>query len=110
MKFRLAVLGVTICLAAQAAGQQGVPNKSDSSKEQRLTGCVDEQGGHYVLIDDQMQKITDLQSSGSDDAWFARYMGHEVRVRGTQSSAQQGTFKVTGIEQISDSCRQAQQL
>jgi hypothetical protein len=108
MKFRIVILGVLISLAAQAAGKQDAPtNKSDSSAERRLTGCIDEQEGHYVLLDDRMQKVAGLQSPGSDDAWFARFMGHEVRVTGTQSSAQPGAFKVTGIEQVSDTCRQS---
>ncbi|MGA2116743.1 MAG: hypothetical protein ABSH56_18540 [Bryobacteraceae bacterium] len=109
MRFRIAILGVLSCLAALAAGNPGQgasPNKSDSSAEQRLIGCVDEQDGHYVLLNDQMQKIAGLQSAASGDEMFARFMGHEVRVTGAPS-AQQGTFKVTGIEQVSDSCRQA---
>lgn len=106
MKFRIVILGVLISLSQAAGSQDNPPTKSNSSAEQRLTGCLDEQDGHYVLLDDQMHKVISLQSPGSDDTWFARFMGHEVRVTGTQSSVQQGLFEVTGIEQISDSCRQ----
>jgi hypothetical protein len=58
-----------------------------------LTGCVDEDGaGHYVLLDDRMQKIVNLKAAAPDDRMFARFMGHEVRVKGTHPSGQVACF------------------
>jgi hypothetical protein len=111
MKFQVVLPGVLFCLAAQAAGQPGqgapTPKQSASKAQQSLTGCVDEQDGQYVLLDDQMLKITSLQSAGSDQEVFAKHLGRKVQVRGTKSSGQKGTFKVTSIEQVSGNCGQA---
>lgn len=111
MKFQVVLLGVLFCLAAQAGGKpsQGAPtqNKSGSRAQQSLTGCMDEQDGQYVLLDDQMLKITSLQSASSDKEVFAKHLGHKVQVTGTKSSEQKGTFKVTGIEQVEGNCGQA---
>jgi len=110
MKVRVILLGVLFCLAAQAVGKpgQGAPaTKSVPAAQQSLTGCIDEQYGQYVLLDDQMLKITNLQPAGSDKEVFAKYLGHKVQVRGTKSSGPKGAFTVTGIEQIADNCGQA---
>jgi hypothetical protein len=69
-----------------------------------LTGCVDEQFGQYVLLDGQMLKITGLQSAGPNNDVFAKYVGHEVEVKGTKSAGPKATFTVTGIVQTSDKC------
>ena len=95
MKLRFALPGILLCLAAQAAGQ---------SNQKSLTGCLDEQGGQYVLLDDQMLKIVNLESAGPDKEVFAKHLGHKVRVKGTQPSEKKGAFKVTSIEQVSANC------
>lgn len=110
MKFQVVLLGVLFCLAAPAAGifdQGATTDKSVSRAPQSLTGCMDEQGGQYVLLDDQMQKIASLQPAGPDKEVFAKHLGRRVRVKGTKSSGPKGTFKVTGIEQLSGNCGQA---
>jgi len=98
MKLSFVVPGILFCLAAQATGQ---------STQQSLTGCVDEQDGLYVLLDDQMLKIVNLVSAGSDKEVFAKHLGHKVQVKGTQSSENKGTVKVTSIEQVSGNCAPA---
>ena len=95
MKLRFAVPGLLFCLAALAAGQ---------SKQQLLTGCLDEQDGQYVLLDEQMLKIVNLESAGPDQEVFAKHLGHKVLVKGTQPPEKKGTFKVTAIEQIAGNC------
>lgn len=109
MKFIL--LGILLCLSALAAGKpsQGAPtpNKSASRAQQSLTGCIDEQDGRYVLLNDQMLKIASLQSANSDQEVFAKHLGHKVQVRGAKSSGQNGPFKVTSIEQVAGNCGQA---
>jgi hypothetical protein len=110
MKCQAVLLGLALCLAAQAAGKPGQDapmSKSAPAAPQSLTGCIDEQYGQYVLLDNQMLKITNLQSAGTEKEVFAKFVGHKVQVRGTKSSGPKGTFTVTGIEQIADNCSQA---
>jgi hypothetical protein len=110
MKVQAILLGALFCMAAEVAGNpsQGAPTAKSAPVVQRsLTGCVDEQFGQYVLLDGQMLKITNLQSTGSDKDVFAKYLGHEVQVRGTRTSGPKATFTVTGIVQIADTCDQA---
>ena len=108
MKFQFVLLGVLCCLVAQAAGKpsQVTPpaNKSATGAQQSLKGCIDEQDGHYVLLDDLMVKITGLQSESSDKEIFAKYLGRKVQLRGTGSFGQNGMFKVTSIGQVTGNC------
>lgn len=71
-----------------------------------MTGCVDEQSGHYVLVNDRtLVLIANLEANGFPTESFAKHMGHKVTVRGTVSSS--GTtpvFKVSSIETVSESC------
>jgi hypothetical protein len=109
MKLQVVLLGALICLAAQSADQpsQVTPAHKSAAREARsLTGCIDEQDGQYVLLDDQMLKMADLQSTGSDNDVFAKHVGRMVRVRGTNSSERKGTFRVTGIERVAGDCGQ----
>jgi hypothetical protein len=109
MKVQVILLGVLFCMAAEVAGQpsQGAPTKSVPLAQQSLTGCIDEQFGQYVLLDGQMLKIIGLQSSGPNNDVFAKYVGHEVQVKGTRSPGPKATFTVTGIVQIGDICSQS---
>jgi hypothetical protein len=79
-------------------------NKTATRVKKFLTGCVDEQDGQYVLLDEQLGRITKLQSGGSDDETFARYLGSKVQVTGTRSSTPNGPLKVATIKQVADSC------
>jgi hypothetical protein len=104
--------GVLFCLAAEAgdkpskAAAPAMDQSAPTAQGSSLTGCIDEQDGHYVLLVDHMVKITNLQSSGSDREVFAKHMGRMVRVRGTKSSGLTVTFKVTGIERLEGNCGQ----
>jgi hypothetical protein len=71
-----------------------------------LTGCVDEQEGKWVLVNDQtLALIATLAADGFPTEGFAKYMGHKVTVRGTASSGGSGsTFKVREIKTISETC------
>ena len=116
MKVQIVLLGVLLCLAAPSrqtgelavAGRQSqdAPRSKVAAVQQSLTGCIDEQFGQYILLDGQMMKIAGLQSAGSDNEIFAKYVGRRVQVRGTKSSGLKATFKVTGIEQLADNCAQ----
>jgi hypothetical protein len=71
-----------------------------------LTGCVDEQDGKWVLVNDQtMATIATLAADGFPTEAFAKYLGHKVNVRGTTSSgASSSIFKVREIKSISETC------
>jgi hypothetical protein len=86
-------------------GEKKAPSKAKSNSAS-LTGCIDEQEGHYVLLDDQTRDPkASLEAEGFETEGFAKYVGHKVTVRGTSNS--EGTrpvFRVRSIESISDTC------
>ena len=86
-------------------------SKRDSRQTQEsLTGCVDEQDGKYVLLDDHMlNKLANLETTvASAEDFFAKHVGHKVVVRGNKASGQETVFKVTGIEDLAAVCAPAQ--
>jgi hypothetical protein len=93
-------------------GQKKSAPKAKSSREgqQSLTGCVDEQDGKYVLLDDHMlEKLANLEAANAgDEDVFAKHVGHKVTIKGTKPSEPDGKFKVTSIEDISTVCAPAQ--
>ena len=111
----ITILAIAACLApgqrliAQAGNPKKAAPKSKSS-QQVLTGCVDEQDGHYILVDDRMlNRLADLQAVGaSDEDVFAKHVGHKVTVKGAKSSETDARFKVTSIEDVSSVCAPAQ--
>ena len=96
----------------KSSPQDGAHKKSAPKKstQQSLTGCVDEQDGNYLLLDDQMlHKLADLQAVGAgNEAYFAKHLGHKVTVKGSRSSEPDAKFMVTSIEDISAVCAPAQ--
>lgn len=93
-------------LAVAAAQTQKQQPKSASKTGASLTGCVDEQDGHYVLVDDRtLTTIASLEADGFPQEAFAKHMGHKVTVRGTSNSGAAGpVFKVRSVDKISDTC------
>jgi len=71
-----------------------------------LTGCVDEQEGKWVLVNDQtMAIVANLVADGFPAEAFAKYVGKKVTVRGTASPAGPNSpFKVRSVETISETC------
>jgi len=110
----LIVTGIVTVPALEAGQQQDQKQqpksdtaKSDTkSKGSALTGCVDEQQGHYVLVDARtMSPIANLDADGFPTESFAKHLGHTVTVRGTSSSnGARPTFKVRSIETVSERC------
>jgi hypothetical protein len=88
------------------AEQKAQPRKAEKGKATSLTGCVDEQDGRYVLVDDRaLQPIADLEADGFPTEGFAKHVGHKVTVRGTSSSGgARPNIKVRTIETVSDTC------
>lgn len=115
MKVHIALLGAFLCLGVALQGQITDQTETKSTQsanrmkrpvtgvQQSLTGCVDQQNGHYVMRDVQTSQIISLQSPGSDDdTWFARYVGHQVQASGTRAA--DSSLKVSQIHQVADMC------
>ena len=83
--------------------------KSNRQAPESLTGCVDEQDGKYVLLDDRMlKKLANLETSiASSEDVFAKHVGHKVVVKGNKASGQETVFKVSSIEEIASVCAPA---
>jgi len=112
MKLHTFVLAGLLCFGAAAQTQTTAPqdNKNTQSANrvksansgQSVTGCVDEQNGHYVLRDTQSDKLVVLKASGINaDDDFARFVGHQAQASGTMDST---TLTVTHIGQVADMC------
>ena len=120
MKHSAAIFAICTILAAinspavHAATATPVPQEqkkgpSGNGKSQAgssLTGCVDEQQGHYVLVDERsLNPIADLVADGFPTEGFAKHVGHKVTVRGTSNSdGARPVLKVRSIEMISEIC------
>jgi len=108
--FLLAVLtgAQSISWADSTAAQEQKKQPKGQSKPESssLTGCIDEQDGHYVLVDERtLTPIANLEADGFPTEGFAKHVGHKVTVRGTSNSgAGRPIFKVRSVETISETC------
>ncbi len=107
----LAALSSPAVRVAMAAPQEqgGKPSPSGQRKavaSTSLTGCVDEQQGHYVLVDSSnLNTISELVADGFETEGFAKHVGHKVTVRGTSNSdGAHPVLKVRSIVTVSESC------
>ena len=85
---------------------QANPQAKTAAKATSMTGCIDEDHGQYILVDDrELKPIADLQAEGFPTEGFAQHMGHKVIVRGTSNPGDvRPLFKVRSIETVSDTC------
>ncbi|MGA3237008.1 MAG: hypothetical protein ABSG03_11925 [Bryobacteraceae bacterium] len=85
---------------------QQQPKKDAKNASDSMTGCIDEQDGHYVLTNDRdLALIAVLEADGFPTEAFAKHVGHKVTVRGTAiPGGTHPTFKVRGIAMVSDTC------
>jgi hypothetical protein len=95
--------------APAGKNEQSPRKKTAADKKQTassLTGCVDQQESHYILIDDHgLTKIADLEADGFPSEGFAKHLGHKVIVRGiTVTNNTVPLFKVRKVETISETC------
>jgi hypothetical protein len=108
----LSVLGVATLATGYSApvGQgkekQDPPKKEQKAKTDSMTGCIDQQEGRYVLVNDRtLTAVALLEADGFPTEGFAKHMGHKVTVRGVSNTAGAlPIFKVRGIETVSDTC------
>jgi hypothetical protein len=111
----LVIIAVVSLLTASAAkadpfdGPAKQPDKQSKGepKQTTLTGCVDEQDGHYVLLDPRtLNPLADLDANGvPTEDLFAKHVGQKVIVRGSSTSGgSRPVFKVRSIETVSEMC------
>ena len=95
--------------------QSNSPNQNKAEKsEKKLKGCVQSQGGQYVL---ETKKGKAVNLAGQD---VSAHVGHEVAVKGAYESGGAGmsgasssgnasgsekTFNVSSVDMISDTCK-----
>jgi hypothetical protein len=95
------------CAGTGQAGQKKeTPARQQKSKADSMTGCIDEQEGRYVLIDNRtMSVVAALEADGFPTEGFAKHVGHRVTIRGTVSpDGAVPHFRVRNIVPISDTC------
>jgi len=112
----IALLAITLVWSLPGAALDSAPSQADRKQEEKkepsknsaasMTGCIDEQEGQYVLIDDRTRgTIASLEAEGFEKEVFAKHVGHKVTVRGTSiPGSALPTFRVRSIETISDTC------
>jgi hypothetical protein len=103
--------GESVSWADQAGKKPEAPAKTQKAKTDSMTGCIDEQEGRYVLVDDRtMSPVAALEADGFPTEGFAKHMGHKVTVRGISSpDGPLPHFKVRSIEAVSDTCSPQQE-
>src|ERR1051326_4916684 len=79
--------GISQTVAASQAEKRGAQKTEQQKKKPEgtsLTGCVDEQEGQYVLVDDHDpgKVIASLVAEGFPTEGFAKHVGQKVTVRG----------------------------
>lgn len=89
----------------------GNTSSNGSMAEKKMKGCIESQGGQYML---QTKKGKDVMLTGQD---VSAHVGHEVTVHGmweggssamsstsSGSGAASKSFNVTSVDMISDTC------
>jgi len=109
---RVAILTAAVAILAVGVPQPGTASqaKSEGSSEQKkqpvtsLKGCVDQQEGLYVLVDDHdLRVVANLDAEGFPIEGFAKHVGQKVTVRGTQNPGDtRPVFRVRSIETVSE--------
>lgn len=102
--------GISQTVAASQAEKRGAQKTEQQKKKPEgtsLTGCVDEQEGQYVLVDDHDpgKVIASLVAEGFPTEGFAKHVGQKVTVRGISSpSGVRPVLKVRNVETVSETC------
>src|SRR5262249_49546008 len=108
MRYGLAIiLSVSLLIGTSATAQEKRQPEQKKAAAASLTGCIDQQDGQYVLINEQTRSaIANLEAEGFPAEGFAKHLGHKVTVRGTSNTGgtERPIFKVRSVETISESC------
>ena len=111
----VAIVGLSVIPLIQTAPVSAAQEKQSAKQKKAtakapggsLSGCVDQQDGQYVLINNQTRSlIANLEAEGFPTEGFAKHVGHKVTVRGTASTGgtERPVFKVRSVETLSDAC------
>ena len=86
--------------------EQGQKKSPPKKKADSMTGCIDEQAGRYVLLNERSRDvIADLEAEGFRTESFAKHVGQKVTVRGTANPGDnRPLFRVRSIETVSETC------
>ena len=100
------VRGNTAVVTVSDEQQKKEPSKAPRKGLTTLTGCVDQQDGGFVLVENRtMRPVVDLSAEGFPQDGFAKYLGRKVTVRGTSSpGTARPLFRVRSVETVSDVC------
>jgi len=91
-------------------GDQQTSQKKEANEKKNvpasMTGCIDEQEGQYLLLNDRTRDpIANLQAEGFETEGFAKHLGHKVIVRGTSIPGDtRPVFRVRTIETLNETC------
>jgi len=108
--FGLIALAPANPVFAQAAGtKQKTGNQAKGTSQATLSGCLDQQEGRYVLVEDHsLEPIADLEAEGFPKEGFAKHLGQTVTIRGTSNpGSTRPLFKVRSIETVKETCAPA---
>jgi hypothetical protein len=111
----LCMMPTILSAMADSPDQQQKENRQVPSKAKAeagsMTGCVDQQDGKYVLVDDRsLSPVADLEADGFPTEGFAKHVGNKVTVRGTvNSNGPRPLVKVRSIQRVSEGCKGQQQ-
>jgi hypothetical protein len=107
----LLVGSMFVTAATSVLAQTGRKEEKKAAPKSRttassMTGCIDQQDGKYVLIDDRSRDpIANLEAEGFETEGFAKHVGHKVTVRGISNpGGARPTFRVRSVETVSESC------
>ena len=90
--------------ATAQAGSQGKRNEA----AQTFTGCLDQRDAHYYLTEEtELKPVARLRAEGAtEDDWFAKHVGHRVRISGKASERDGARFiHVRRIQTIAETCQ-----
>jgi hypothetical protein len=93
-----------------AQTDQNTANQNHNNGEHKLKGCVQSEGGQYML---ETKKGKTVALAGQD---VSAHVGHEVSLKGTwengmsatssgSTGASSKTFNVTEVKMVSDTCK-----
>ena len=106
--FEIAIVSACICIVPSLSQERKKMPSQQEKGVKTLAGCVDQQEGRYVLVDDRgLNKITELEADGFPTEGFAKHVGHKVVVRGTSTAGDKPLFKVRAVETVSETCAPA---
>jgi len=98
--------------AEDAPGAASVSKSTKKKKAARsersisMTGCIDQQGGSYILTEEKtLQPIAVLEAESFPQEGFAKHVGHKVTVRGSAAADGDRTImRVRTVQKISEIC------